>query len=1070
MADHAAAPAAQAYTLVDFHCHSDQSDGYFSPETLGYVLADARVRFAALADHDSLAGLERFQRTAARNGIPTITGLEVCATLGGREIHLLAYGVDPRSRALSGLIGTATPAGEAIARIHDAGGLAFLAHPLDQGLESLDEALAAFKGAGLDGLEAYYKPYPEEVRNQLAALADRHGLLTSAGSDFHGPSRAGASEPGIPMPTARWKHFRAALGDRVHSSAGSGALHASPRRELDWRWFFARIVIPSLLVVGFFAGLLFGIVIPTKRTSLLERKREMIAELANSAWSILAHYAQGEQQGTMSREQAQADAVERIRALRYGRDAKDYFWITDMHPRMIMHPYRPDLEGQDLSGLTDSDGVRPFVEFADTVREHDRGYVHYSWQWHDVPEQIAAKESYVRAFRPWGWVIGTGMYVEDVQADIEAITRRVVNISVIFTCLITLLLVVVAYQSLKVERRRSEAERELQAAHDRYRALVESSSEGILLVLDHRLAYANRTMLEMLGCRFEDLRFLDIDDLLVFDDGRQADERMGALASGNGANRLTEALLKRKDGEAVAVLVSVTPVSLTQREGLIIGVREKGAHRLSEGELMSDLASQVEASLQFLNEPVRNSMGPPLSCGADTTISQAVVVMAQRRSSAIAVTGAAGEPIGIVTDHDLRERVLAAGLDPRRPVSDIMSSPVAWVNEASPLYEAFLLQRQRGVHHLAVRDSAGALAGLLDNHQLLRLEALSPVVLAREIRRARTAGEVAGFRERLAPLVGSLVDAGAAARSVCHITTAASDAVTERLIGFALDELGPPPVSFAFIALGSEGRKEQTLATDQDNAIIYAQPPRGEEPEAAAYFSNLGERVCMALNQAGYAFCQGEVMARNPKWCQPLAAWKETFARWIAEAKAEELMKFSAFFDFRRIRGETTLTRELRRHIHTLSSSRPAFFQHLAQEVLSYRPPVGLFGRIVTGASAGPPHTFDVKQALRPIVGFARLYALRRGLEETNTLERIEELGERDELHEDTCRGAYQACECLMKLRFEHQVRRLRADLPPDNAIDPRGLSQIELAMLRQAFHQISVLQKKVSLEFRGTT
>ena len=1069
MAKHGGAASAQAHTLVDFHCHSDQSDGYFAPETLGYVLADARVRFAALADHDSLAGLGRFQRTAMRNGIPTITGLEVRATLGGREIHLLAYGFDPRNRALSGLTGTATPAGEAIARIHDAGGLAFLAHPLDQGLEGLDEPLAAFKSAGLDGLEAYYKPYPEQVRDELAALADRHGLLTSGGSDFHGPSLAGASEPGVAMPTPRWKQFRAALGDRVHSGAGSGEQAAGQPSELDWRWFFARIVIPSLLVIGFFAGLLFGIVIPTKRANLLDHKREMIAELANSAWSILAYYAQGERQGTLSREQAQGSAIERIRALRYGRDGKDYFWITDMHPRMVMHPYRRDLEGQDLSGFTDSDGVRLFVEFVNTLRDRDRGYVHYTWQWQDIPERIAAKESYVRAFRPWGWIIGTGMYVEDVQEDIAAITGRVVNISVVFTFLVTLLLIAVAYQSLKVERRRSEAERELRDSHDKYRALVESSTEGTLLVLDHRFAYANRPMLDMLGCRFDELRFLDLDDLLVFDDGRHAAERVEILELGSGAPLTVEALLKRKDGETVAVLASFTRVSLADREGLIIAVREKGGHRLSEGKLRADLVSQFQASVQFLSGPVRNSMEPPLTCGGETPISQAVAAMAQRRSSAIAVTGSAGEPIGIVTDHDLRERVLAAGLDPRRPVSDIMSSPVAWIAETAPLYEAFLLQSERGVHHLAVRDGAGALAGLLDSHELLRLEALSPVVLAREIRQATTPGEVAHCSERLAPLVGSLVDAGAAPRSICRITTAASDAVIGRLIGFTLDELGPPPTPFAFVALGSEGRQEQTLATDQDNAILYGEPPEGWEPEAAAYFSKLGQALCTALDEAGYEFCEGDVMARNPKWRQPLSAWKQTFGDWIAEPEAAGALKLGAFFDFRRVHGDATLTRELRRHIDALSASQPAFFQHLAQEVLSYKPPVGLFGRIVTGTSGAPPHTLDVKEAMRPIVSFARLYALQNHLEETNTLERIEGLGGRGLLHEETRRGAGQAYECLMRLRFEHQVRLLRGGLVPDNSVDPRSLSQIELAMLREVFSQISLLQKKVSLEFRGT-
>jgi signal transduction histidine kinase len=201
---------------------------------------------------------------------------------------------------------------------------------------------------------------------------------------------------------------------------GTGPAHG-PRsvrvgsREPDWRWFALRIVLPSVLVILSFITLLFAVLIPTLEESLLARKREMTSELTNSAWSILAEYEKEVTDGRLTMAEAQASAIERIKYLRYGAEGKDYFWITDMHPRMVMHPYRPDLDGQELTGFTDQNGVRLFVEFATMVRERDHGYVNYVWQWKDDPDRLEAKQSYVRGFTPWGWVIGTGIYVEDVR-------------------------------------------------------------------------------------------------------------------------------------------------------------------------------------------------------------------------------------------------------------------------------------------------------------------------------------------------------------------------------------------------------------------------------------------------------------------------------------------------------------------------------------------------------------------------------------------------------------------------------------------------------------------------------
>ncbi len=222
----------------------------------------------------------------------------------------------------------------------------------------------------------------------------------------------------------------------------------------------------------------------------------MIRELTNSAWSILASYERDEQNGLLTREEAQALAISRIEALRYGAESKDYFWIQDMQPRMIMHPYRSDLNGQDLSSFTDPRGVRIFVEFAELVDRKGEGYIDYVWQWKDDPQRLEPKESYVKGFEPWGWIIGTGIYTDDVNQEIASIEKSLVNTSLAISGAIILLLVFVLQQSLRIEKARQEVVDNLHESTERYHTLVEATTEGTLLILDDRCRYANPTFFE----------------------------------------------------------------------------------------------------------------------------------------------------------------------------------------------------------------------------------------------------------------------------------------------------------------------------------------------------------------------------------------------------------------------------------------------------------------------------------------------------------------------------------------------------------------------------------------------
>ena len=236
--------------------------------------------------------------------------------------------------------------------------------------------------------------------------------------------------------------------------------HSIPKKQISQlpQSILLRIILPVSLTVVLFGSTIFLLLIPMIEEKLLDGKREMIRELTESTWSVLAAYAQKEKQGLLSREKAQAFAIENIRNLRYGPELKDYFWINDMHPNIIMHPYRPDLEGQDISGYADPNGKRLFVEFVKVVQAHGAGFVDYEWQWKDNPNRIVPKISFVKGFKNWGWIVGTGIYVEDVRAEIAAIIRKLSLISLGILTLIIILSAYVVRSSVKVEQERIQAE------------------------------------------------------------------------------------------------------------------------------------------------------------------------------------------------------------------------------------------------------------------------------------------------------------------------------------------------------------------------------------------------------------------------------------------------------------------------------------------------------------------------------------------------------------------------------------------------------------------------------------
>jgi signal-transduction protein with cAMP-binding, CBS, and nucleotidyltransferase domain/PAS domain-containing protein len=822
------------------------------------------------------------------------------------------------------------------------------------------------------------------------------------------------------------------------------------RRRLQWRHFVVNIMSPAILTFVLCLGLIFAVVIPTMRRNIVERKKEMIRELTQAAWSELAGLHEQEQRGVLTREAAQQAAIARVQRLRYGDDAKDYFWITDMQPRMLMHPYRPDLNGQDVSTYADPAGKKLFVEFAELVRAKGDGYVNYLWQWKDDERRVVPKLSYVKGFAPWGWIIGTGIYLEDVRLEITRITRRVLQVSVGISAVIALLLAYIANQGLSLERRRWQAETALRASEEKYRLLVEGTTEGILMVLQDRPVYANKTLLDRLGYSEAELADLPLNRIIEPVSGQHAK-------------------LISKDGRSADIVLATAPVQIGERRGEVLSLKDVTAHKRTE-ETVQRLLSELQTTVPLTTRPIKSSALFLVACELDTPVRKAAAAMARAKASAILVRAPNGEPVGIVTDRDLRDRVLAAERDPALPVSSIMSAPLIRVAEHALLFEAARLMQERGVQHLVVTGDRGETLGVLAGSEILHAQRHAVGLLLAEIERAGSGQELRDCNAKLPLLVKSLLDGGTRVEHVTRIMSSVCDAIAVRLFALAEAELGTPPAPYSFVALGSVARGEQTLATDQDNAIIYADVPPEQQAAAQDYFLRLGEKVCTGLDHVGYRRCKGQTMASNPKWCQPLSRWRQYFTDCVTAAEPQDLLDVNIFFDFRCAHGEASQVAGLRQHLQQLlAGGQPVFFFHLAQSTLRFKPPRGFFGNIQTETGGEHRATFNIKNAIIPLVNFARMYALQHHLAETNTLDRLGRLRDRGVLLSSSHDELVQAYTALMQMRLAHQAAQVARDVPPDNYINLAELTQLERSVLKKVFADIVVFQARLETDFART-
>ncbi len=345
-------------------------------------------------------------------------------------------------------------------------------------------------------------------------------------------------------------------------------------------------------------------------------------------------------------------------------------------------------------------------------------------------------------------------------------------------------------------------------------------------------------------------------------------------------------------------------------------------------------------TLQLLNQPLKGIYSPKVSLGhINMTIKQAAEAMRQDKSSYLLIKDATEKRHGIITDSDFTRKVIAQGIDPTQQVEKVMSTPLITISSQSQIFEALMTMMQKDIKRLAVTDADDRIVGTLSIQQLLAAQEKSPLFILHQIEQAQNKDAITDNCKQMPELIRALITNGASAQNVTRIITTLSDSILNKVMQFTLNELGTPPARFVFMIMGSEGRKEQSLKTDQDNAIIYEDVSLGQK-KVRDYFLKFGEIACGMLNHAGYDYCKGDVMAKNPQWCQPLSVWKQYFSDWIHAAEPKDLLQACIFFDFRGAFGDLYLTDELRGYLFGSLGDWSGFFRHLTENALHFKPPL----------------------------------------------------------------------------------------------------------------------------------
>lgn len=458
----------------------------------------------------------------------------------------------------------------------------------------------------------------------------------------------------------------------------------------------------------------------------------------------------------------------------------------------------------------------------------------------------------------------------------------------------------------------------------------------------------------------------------------------------------------------------------------------------------------------------------PVTCPPDTRIQDAVAIMHRGNISSLIITDEARHPTGIFTLRDLRRIVAEGNTDLDSPISQVMTPDPMALRPSDRAIDAALIMAGHHFGHICVTDDNGKLVGVLSERDLFSLQRVDLVHLARTIASAPSIDALAASRREIHLLIDNMLAHGAHAPELCRIITLLNDYTVDRCIELVKKQHNEHVSQFCWLAFGSEGRREQTLSTDQDNGILFNPAYGAETEEERKKLLRLAEKINHALAKIGFPLCKGNVMASNPALCLSEQEWEDKFSDIIASNTPENLLKSSIYFDFRPLWGDTDTAERMFQRIVRRVGKQTLFQRMMAGNAMENRPPLGIVRDFVYSGAGEEKHTVDLKtQGLSPFVDAGRVLALAHGITDSNTIDRLEALGEQGELDARDVKTWVEAYSFIQLLRMRQHQNQLREGKPLSNRIDPDRLNELDRSILKESFRQARRIQKRLALKYQ---
>ncbi len=454
----------------------------------------------------------------------------------------------------------------------------------------------------------------------------------------------------------------------------------------------------------------------------------------------------------------------------------------------------------------------------------------------------------------------------------------------------------------------------------------------------------------------------------------------------------------------------------------------------------------------------------PLSTLAGTPLAEALGAMEAAQVGSMIVINEAAQPVGILTLKDVLARVTLAGVPLATPIADVMTPDPATLPADAPVADALVLMARQGIHHIPLVRN-GRLIGVVSEKDVFALRRLSVEGITAAIARSDDPARLPALAHDIGDLAHSLLAQGMDAENLTAIISSLNDRLTERII--TLESETDPALAglrWCWLALGSEGRMEQTLATDQDNALIFSAADDAQRGALQAF----ALRVNHLLDACGFPLCRGGIMASNPKWCLSLAEWQQQFTQWIDHGSPDALLHASIFFDFRALTGDAALALDLRAWLNRAAQKNPRFLHQMAGNALRNRPPLGVVRDFVLSDDNAHPNTIDLKlNGATPFVDAARIFALAAGSPQTNTAKRLREAAHALHIPDTELADWNRAFHFLQLLRLRHQHGQQRTGVPPDNHLNPDTLNPLDRRILKEALRQARKVQARLAMDYK---